>query len=112
MSEQTETAPTPAGATDTDDVILCPLCNGLGYTGEYVIRERAKRLTCRLCLGFQIVTEEKAEMYREGRRRREDRVSRGLSGREEARRLGIEPLALNHMEQGRIAFPISGEDMR
>jgi hypothetical protein len=60
-----------------------------------------QQINCPVCEGTGIVSPEKAAAMAEGKRRRDDRVGRRLSHREEAERLGITPRHLSDLENGR-----------
>lgn len=82
--------------------IVCPECNGRGEFnviacpgGEY------KLVACALCRGDGYVSEETANWRNEGAELRAQRVARGESLREMARRTGIGPAKLSDMEHGR-----------
>ncbi len=87
----------------------CPDCNGNRRTLAHVHRgdrpHTWEMLDCATCGGEGLVSREHLERIREGESRREGRKSRGLSLREEAARLGITPVALAAIENGRIPEP-------
>lgn len=58
-------------------------------------------MPCLTCDGTGTVTAERAMRMNAGEQMRRDRVQRGVSRNEEARRLGITPIELSHREQGR-----------
>lgn len=87
--------------------MICPACNGekgisllcgpKGCTPGHI--------PCHLCNDSGKVSEEVIKRYSEGRKKRDDRLSRDLSLREEAKRLGISPIELSYIETGRIYVP-------
>ena len=93
----------------SEDRIECPSCGGRGSGYSIVCGERngrrfsESRVTdCSVCKGAGIITPEKAAAIAEGERRREDRLGRGLSQREEAARLGMDVALLSKIENGRV----------
>jgi hypothetical protein len=88
--------------------MTCPECRGK-KTLEAVVcgRQhdrsfcRTRRLPCHVCQGTGAITEEHAARIEAGEKMRKDRISRRLSLREEAARLGIDQVTLSHREQGR-----------
>lgn len=84
-------------------MLTCPMCEGRKESEAVLCGHghcQIKMVKCSLCEGAGQVTEDHAERYREGRRRRDDRVARGKSLREEANRLGISASALSRIERG------------
>jgi ribosome-binding protein aMBF1 (putative translation factor) len=86
----------------------CPDCGGHGSSHAIVCGTRqgqhfcdTRPLNCGFCSGTGEVTEEQAKMKAEGMRLRDDRKARGLSGKQEAVRLGVSPVDWNHVEHGR-----------
>jgi hypothetical protein len=57
-------------------------------------------LPCSTCAGTGEITAERAEAYRQGRELRNRRIAADRSLREEAKRLGVSPVALSRMERG------------
>jgi hypothetical protein len=96
--------------------VTCPDCAGRGHhtvhqygvfdgrTGGRWIEEE-----CLLCAGFGTVAASLAALrtarLAEGERLQADRKARGLSLRDEARRLGITPMELSDREHGRATPP-------
>ena len=88
--------------------VPCPGCGGLkehrgigcGPSGCKVMS-----IPCSDCKGVGEMAAADAEALLAGRERgrmlREDRIRRGLSLREESRRLGISPVQLSDMERGK-----------
>jgi hypothetical protein len=84
----------------------CPDCNGAretfamvhGHRSDGTAFHRSGMMPCRTCKGTGEISDAKAAALVEGERRRQDRIARGLSGREEAARLGITPIELNRIE--------------
>lgn len=90
------------------EMTTCPSCSGRrtvtamvdGYRDGKRFGEM-RELACLTCGGKGSITTFHAEQIAEGKRRRDDRVARGMSLREEAKRLGIDPSELNDIEHGR-----------
>lgn len=89
--------------------VTCPNCLGKGYTFAHVrgIRDgktfsEFRDLVCSTCFGDKVITADHQARITKGERRREDRKARGLSLREEAKRLGISPVELSDIENGRV----------
>lgn len=81
----------------------CPQCEGRGWFDAFVMRAGGcglESLDCPACRGKGEVSQAVADRLEEGRRRREDRIARGLSVREEAKRLGITAVRLGEIERG------------
>lgn len=70
---------------------------------------RPLTLMCKRCGTTGRVTPAEAERVADGRRRREDRVARGLSLRQEAERLGLTAEALSDIEHAR-PYPATKRD--
>lgn len=58
---------------------------------------------CSTCQGVGSITIEKRDRIEAGRKRREERIARGASLREEAKRLGISVPELSALERGRVS---------
>jgi hypothetical protein len=91
-----------------DKSIPCPSCQGRKSSPCFDDGYRdgthfgaALELPCLTCQATGTITAEHAERLSEGRRRAEDRKQRGLSLRDEAKRLGISPQELSDIEHGR-----------
>ncbi len=91
--------------------IYCPSCNGrkkqrahLNYGNG---RGEWKDIDCFTCKGIGTVTPEHMALIRDGRKLRQDRISRGVTLRDEAAALGITAVELSRMERG-VCFPIQG----
>lgn len=89
--------------------LTCPFCGGKGKSQALVDGVRDGRrcgwvqeMKCFTCKGSGKVSAEYAARIKAGAALRDDRRSRGLNIREEAKRLGIDPRELNDREQGRI----------
>jgi DNA-directed RNA polymerase subunit N (RpoN/RPB10) len=90
-------------------MIRCPSCNGAGTVDAFWdgVDTGGKRIggygpvTCFTCNGTGEVDKGYSRRLEEGRRRRQDRLDRGMSLREEARRLGITAQELSRIEHGR-----------
>lgn len=82
--------------------VTCPHCNGKGKDLIFTTRNMSGQMTpCTTCGATGIITVEHMKRITKGKAMRDDRVARMLSQREEAARLGIDPMALNDMERGR-----------
>lgn len=84
-------------------MITCELCEGRGWYDAFLNRGGRCELDsvqCHRCKGSGSVSAEVAERLAQGRRLREDRISRGLTVRQEAARLGITAVALGEIERG------------
>jgi hypothetical protein len=83
----------------------CRQCDGHGQFLAFVTRKGGhcgmEHVPCSPCGGSGKLSAEDVTRIEEGRRRRDDRVARGLSLREEARRLGISAVQLSDLERGR-----------
>lgn len=86
----------------------CPYCNGQGgSTGIGCGPGGCKliSLVCGMCEGGKVQAAQlptMLEAIKRGQARRDDRVARGLSLREEAKRLGVTVLRLSDEERGRV----------
>jgi hypothetical protein len=88
--------------------VICPHCNGKGEQPAFVTGERNgerfcehRLMPCRTCSASGEITEEHAQRIEAGQRMREDRVARGVSMCEEAKRLGVSDRELGDLEWGR-----------
>ncbi len=85
-------------------MLKCPACGGRKTTIALVdgpTRRGLLEIDCSTCEGVGSITIEHRDRIEAGRKRREERIARGVSLREEARRLGILPSDLSAMESGR-----------
>jgi hypothetical protein len=93
--------------------VICPDCQGKGQVHAHVNYGPAgckwKRIDCFRCKATGIVPDEQAAWIAEGRKRRDERVARGVSLRDEARRLGLSPAELSSIERGMRAPTSSAE---
>lgn len=95
--------------------MICPDCNGEKKVfahvnfGELDPRNGFGWIGCSRCEGIGDVPDAQAEWISEGIRRHYDRVSRDVSLREEAQRLGIPVVSLSKMERGILPFPTLGQ---
>ncbi len=85
--------------------VTCPDCHGRG-TIEGLANVQGKgcewrTMTCFRCKGEKVISETMITWMQRGEAMSEDRKSRGLSLREEAKRLGIHVVELSHMEHGK-----------
>lgn len=83
----------------------CPVCEGqkggpghVNYGGARPCE--FKWIDCFRCKGTGAIPDEQAAWIEEGKKRRADRVSRDVSLREEAKRLGISSAELSAIEHG------------
>lgn len=86
------------------EMSICPDCEGAGIQELFTLcggyRGRIRR-ECPLCKGAGAITPEQLERVRHGDRMREERLGRGLTQRQEAKRLGISVVELSQREAGR-----------
>lgn len=85
--------------------VTCPRCNGKKESWAILCgngQSRQGNVSCSACKGEGAITADHMERIIEGEAMRQNRLSRGLSGREEAKRLGLDPITLNHLEHGRL----------
>lgn len=87
--------------------ITCPHCDGKGWVYAFLNNGPDYRthtsgfVQCLTCQGMSAITTEHAERIETGERMRRERVERGESLNEAARRLGITPAQLSARERGR-----------
>lgn len=90
--------------------MICPDCNGKKQVFSMVCGRyssgggfsRNGLADCRTCDGTGEISKARVDAITEGQRRRDDRVARGVSQREEAKRLGITPTCRCHFGFGRL----------
>lgn len=86
--------------------ITCPHCNGERKVFAFLNNGPDYRthtsmwIDCRTCLGKGVITREHADRIVAGSSMREQRVQRGESLREAAKRLGISAVELSAIERG------------
>lgn len=83
--------------------IICPDCQGTKITRAHLQTSRGckwREFPCFTCDGTGSISEKHAASIIEGKRLRENRLSRGMTLRMEAERLGISPTELSRREQG------------
>src|SRR5271154_1086919 len=88
-------------------MVTCPDCRGCKESsgvGCGVGGCRPVTLRWRFCEGAGVVDEASAARWREGERRRRERVRRRESQRERAAIMGIPPEMLNDIERGRLDY--------
>jgi hypothetical protein len=89
----------------TIESIPCPDCDGKGEQYCHVNRGGPGNgfgwFPCLTCKGRRVVPADYPERREAGRRMREDRLSRNMTLRDEAARLGISVVELSRLEQGR-----------
>jgi hypothetical protein len=88
-------------------MVTCPDCRGakeLAGLGCGAGGCRPVTLRCRFCEGAGVVYEASAARWREGERRRRERVRRGESQRGRAAVMGIAPEMLNDIKRGRLDY--------
>lgn len=81
----------------------CPMCDGLGWFDAFAQRSDCcslESVDCHVCKATGKISPERAAARIEGRRRRDDRVARGVNVRDEAARLGITAIELGRIERG------------
>ncbi len=79
----------------------CPHCEGRKDRTLVICGVGPRASICNFCEGKGEVTPEKAIAWIDGQALMDDRQARGLSLREEAKRLGITPRELSDREWGR-----------
>jgi hypothetical protein len=84
-----------------NELVTCPDCQGT-RSRRYLTVGGVANGPCARCCASGRVTQAEAERVATGRRRYEDRVSRGVSLRDEAARLGLTPRELADIEHARI----------
>ena len=94
--------------------MICPDCNGERKVFAHVNRGEKgpsgfETIDCFRCKAAGEVPDEQALWILEGKLRRTDRISRDISLREEAQRLGIPVVQLSAMERGMQPFPTTAE---
>lgn len=78
----------------------CPECEGKGFHVALACPgARIVHLPCRVCDNGEI-TQDDLDRIKAGRDKREDRIRRDMSLREEAKRIGISPVELSVIERG------------
>jgi hypothetical protein len=85
--------------------MICPNCKGKKQFTAILCGEggcRSGVMQCHTCNGLGEVTEEHYKKILIGEFKRKDRISRGLSLREEAERLGITPYELSKLEHPKM----------
>jgi len=82
--------------------IECPECHGKGTITALVCPGGIiKQEPCTLCDGFGTISDEQIERGENGKKLRQDRLSRNMSLREEAAKIGITPYELSRIERGK-----------
>lgn len=86
--------------------ITCPHCNGKRrlyafWDGVRPEDSGSGYVDCSTCKGNGSISQAHMDRITEGERRRNDRVSRGVSLNEEARKFGITPAQLSALERGK-----------
>lgn len=85
-------------------VEACPQCKGRGAGEGFITKADGcsyGAIKCSLCEGTGEVSWLRLERLRVGELLRQERLSRDKSGREEAKRIGVDVIVLNHLEHGR-----------
>ena len=87
--------------------VKCPDCEGRKSFGVIICGRplggcNTGFLACSLCKGTGEIPESQLSWVARGEAMRNDRLSRDMSGREEAKRLGISAAELSDMEMGRV----------
>jgi hypothetical protein len=77
----------------------CPGCHG---EKEARLLIPIKAIPCPRCFGLGAVPEEQREWIKAGKKMREDRMKRGHTLREEAKRRKMDSVFLSSMERGMI----------
>lgn len=85
--------------------MVCPACDGRKEVMVHCNRgdqpHTWEMMLCRTCYGKGEITEEHSRRIEEGEKLRADRLARNLSLIQEAARLGITPMTLSRIENGR-----------
>lgn len=84
--------------------MTCPDCQGTKIVQAHLQTSRGckwRELPCFTCDGTGSISEKHVARIAEGKQRREDRLSRGMTLRREAERLGISATELSRIESGR-----------
>lgn len=94
--------------------MICPDCKGEKRVFAHVNRGDGgssgfEWINCLRCKGAGEVPDEQAVWMLEGVKLRTERMARGLSLREEAKRLGISPVELSAIERGMRAPTVNPE---
>ena len=87
------------------DPITCPDCEGSGLTVGIICTRTGcsdGRMVCHRCKGEGEVPAEMLDWIAQGDKLREDRFTRDLGQREEAKRRGMDLVEYSHMEHGKI----------
>jgi hypothetical protein len=90
--------------------VECPDCQGEGHVRAIGCGKKgpvALIMDCELCGNTGSIDAQRHGWLEEGRKLKDDRISRGLVMRKEAERRGMNPVELSKMERGIIA-PIKG----
>ena len=82
------------------DYLVCSSCKGKRVIVITTGWRESKEITCYTCKGFGQITREHSDRIIKGEVIRSDRISRGLSLRQEAQRLGMKPIELARLERG------------
>lgn len=82
-------------------MVTCPHCSGKGFTEGFVCPGGYRQFPCENCQSTGQVAEEYIAQYELARRIRVERISRDLSAREEAARLGCSVHDVIDLEHGR-----------
>lgn len=84
-------------------MLICPRCDGQGQIHGIACGPQGGRMgyfKCSTCKGEGQITEKRMELIKKGEAMREDRITRNVSQREEAKRLGIDVVTYSQMEHG------------
>ena len=87
------------------DLNKCPDCEGSGRTWGIICTRSGcsdSHMVCFRCKGDGKVPAEMLDWIAQGDKLREDRFTRNLGKREEARRRGMDLVEYSHMEHGKI----------
>lgn len=86
--------------------ITCPECNGNGFSEGYVCPGfKLIKIKCSFCGESGQVTVVDMLRRENGKKMRDDRMARGVSLREEAKKLGLKPSELGDKERGILRRP-------
>jgi len=83
--------------------IQCPHCGGRGANQGLACGSsgcQMRTLTCSTCKGAGVISEYRQAQIEKGEAMRRDRISRDMTQREEAKRLGLNVVIYSQMERG------------
>jgi len=84
-------------------MLTCPKCKGAGENFAVMCGPsggRTGNVRCSTCKGAGVISEKHAAFIEQGEKMKQDRQSRDLSHREEAKRLGLSAAEYSRLEHG------------